>query len=193
MLAFIYSNLIAAGFEIPVPEWLFHKPKFKLKHLYSNHYRADVNFDDTERQHIINAMKDMEFFCNGMHTFSVDFNFDPSTETIENKYTILKVDGYHPYIIESDKRLQANTLGLCSYIDHGITIYMVSERLHTDIVYRTTVVHELGHAIGMRHTKPYSIMYKSNCGIVLYPTFIDAVELHNNYDCAPQDLRYFKL
>lgn len=60
-------------------------------------------------------------------------------------------------------------------------------------MYRTTMTHELGHYIGLDHTKHGSIMHKANHSSILYMTRIDAEEVAEKYQCNVDDLRYFKL
>lgn len=191
----IYSELVVAGLSLPTPKLLFHQPNYKLKCCYQETILADRNFTETERYLITEARKDLEHFCNGMIALDIRFELDPEDkETIRDNCVLLRVEVTHPSIVESDAKLESITLGLCDYMRNKTRrLYLVPERLTNPITFRTTAIHELGHFIGLSHTEKPSIMHKHNNNNILYPTYIDAVELSKVWNCDIQDLRYFKL
>ncbi len=144
---------------------------------------------------ILEAKGDLESFCNGLVEIDIRFNLDSEDkETIRNNCVLLRVSPNHPSIVESDEKLQNTTLGLCDYMANDTRrLYLVPERLTNPIAYKTTATHELGHFIGLGHTKRPSIMHKHNYNKVLYPTYNDAQEMAKAWNYKPEQFRYFKL
>lgn len=193
-LAKIYCELVTMGLEIPPPLMLFNKPKHQLEYKYFAEILADRNFTPAERSYIIEGTKDVESFCNGMIQFHIRFDLEPGTKVRSDASLILKVKSDNPIIEAASKTYKSDILGLCQTLPSGARIiYLVHDQLQNPIIYRTTVIHELGHYIGLEHTKYASIMHKSNFGNVLYPTYIDAQEMSKKYNCNPEDFKYFKL
>jgi hypothetical protein len=195
ILSDIYSELHTAGIKIARPKILFNQPSKRLNCEYSQTIFADKDFTSEERLLILEALDDLHYFCNGLIKLEIIFDLDSNEKDfINNNCVLLKVDGDHPSIVESDEKLKSTTLGLCSYMSNDTRkLYLVSERLWNPVTFKTTVTHELGHFIGLDHTKKRSIMHKANSSNVLYPTHIDAVEMGKVWIINPNDFRYFKL
>jgi hypothetical protein len=195
VLAELYTSLFTSGIKIAPPNFLFNKPKVKIPVRMAEVIHADITFTEEERKYILQAAKDMEFFTNDWFTFDITFDLDTENyDAFLEESIMLRVDGYNPSIVKSDEIHQNKTIGLCQYWDDGTRdIYMVYDRLHDPITWRTTAIHELGHFIGLSHTEGRSIMHKYNSKNILYPTYIDAQEFAKVYKCLPKDLRYFKL
>lgn len=191
----VYTDLVIAGLDIAPPKRLFHQPKQKLDCAYSDTILADKAFTEKERKLILEANQDLESFCNGLIELDIVFELDAEDkETIRNNCVLLRAPPTHPSIIASDEAIKNTTLGLCDYMANDTRrLYLVPERLYNPITFRTTATHELGHFIGLDHTKPNSIMYKHNTSRVLYPTRIDAEELAKTWQVNVEDLKYFKL
>jgi hypothetical protein len=194
-LADIYTLLVTSGVKIAPPSFLFNKPKVNIPVRIVEVIHADITFTPEEREWLLQASKDMEFFTNSWFTFDIKFDLDTENyDAFLEESIMLRVDGYNVNIVKSDEVHQNTTIGLCRYWEDGTRdIYMVYDRLHDPTTWRTTAIHELGHFIGMGHTPSRSIMYRHNSRSVLYPTYIDALEFSRLYKCLPKDLRYFKL
>jgi len=196
ILSRIYSDLVVgAGLDMASPDCLFYNPNKKLERYSQEVILADKNFTPKERKLIIEAVRNLEYFCNGMIEIILIFELDPENkEALSNHSVLLRVDATHPSIVTSDEKLGATTLGLCEYMDNNTRrLYLVVERLQDDIGFRTTTIHEFGHFIGMGHTDKPSIMHKHNSRNVLYPTYKDAMELAHRWSQHPNDFRYFML
>ena len=194
-LSNMYSGLVVGGaIRMEPPKFLFNQPSRKLQCLYQDLVLVDKSFTDEEKKLIVLAIKDLEYFCNGLIQIIPKFDLDPEDqETIKNNSVLLKVGPDHPSIVASDEKLELNTIGLCEYMENDTKrLYLVNGRLHNDIMFRTTAVHEFGHFIGLGHTPMPSIMHKSN-NSVLYPTREDALELSRIWKIYPGHLKYFKL
>lgn len=192
----IYSDLVVGGaLDIPPPNFLFHKPKKKVECYLKEVVLADRNFTPKERKLIVEAIKNLEDFCNGMIQIILSFELDPEDrEQMNNHSVLLRVDATHPSIVTSDEKLAATTLGLCEYmVNDTRRLYLVIERLQYPTTFRTTTIHEFGHFLGMDHTEKPSIMHKQNSRNVLYPTYKDAMELAHRWNQHPNDFRYFIL
>lgn len=192
----IYTELVVgAGLPIDPPYFLFNQPNRRLQCEYHDIILVDKTFTTKQQELIRAALKDLQYFCNGLIEINLIFDLDPEDkERIKNHSVLLNVDSSHPAIEASDERLQAKTLGLCEWLDNDTKrLYLVQERLPTDIIFRTTAIHELGHFIGMGHTEIPSIMHKNNNSNVLYPTYKDAKELSEVWDVYPGYFRYFKM
>jgi hypothetical protein len=194
-LSYIYTQLYFSGLKIKPPKILFNKPKNKLLCEYVGTIYADNSFTNEERILILEALDDLNYFCNGIIVINIEFTLDNTDEEfIKTHNTILKVTKDHPDIKESDNKIKAQTLGLYCYMQNSIgKIYLVCDRLGTSLTLRTTATHELGHFIGLEHTPHPSIMHKHNFNDVLFPTYLDAKDMSIAWKINPEMLRYFKL
>jgi hypothetical protein len=195
ILAEVYSDLRIGGLKLGKPKLLFNQPKKELDCEYSETIWADTTFTPAERILILESLDDLHYFCNGLVRLEIRFELDKSdSEFIKKNCVLLRVDGYHPSIVASDERIKSTTIGLCDWMANDTKrLYLVHERLSSPTTFRTTSIHELGHFIGLDHTKIPSIMHRSNHNNVLYPTRLDAEEVAKVWSINPQDLRYFKL
>lgn len=194
-LSNVYTDLVVTDtITSKPPAFLFNKPKKKLDCVYSDVILIDKNFDADEQKLIIEALQNVEDFCNGLVQILFKFDLDPNDhERISNHSVLLKATPEHPDIAAYDGYHDARCLGLCSYkANQTCHLYLVTDRLSTRTIFRTTAVHELGHFLNLGHTEMPSIMYKYNSNI-LYPTFKDACELAHTWSCEPWDFKYFKL
>jgi len=190
----IFTCLKQTGINVPPSHRFFNQPKITNDSQMLEEIHVDISFTEDERLLIRQAAKDFEYFSNDQVSFDLRFDLDPTDEeAIKNQAVMLRVDKTYPLVVEMDGYYNQTILGLCMYREEHDAVYMVYDRLSNPITFRTTVIHELGHFMGLDHTLGRSIMYKHNMNNVLYPTYIDAVEFAKTYDCKPEELRYFKI
>jgi hypothetical protein len=207
----LYNFLYFEGLKLSKPYWLINKPIKKLELRHSEFIWADAAFLPEERQLILQALDDINYFCNGLVSLQLKFgldNYDP--EVIKDYSVLLRVTAEHPAIIASDERISADTsstgktAGLCALSEfpnnYTRKLYLVVDRMLDPVVtkvnsvmFKTTATHELGHFIGMDHTDKQSIMHKVNYANCLYPSYLDAKEMAARWKISPEDLCYFKL
>lgn len=163
--------------------------------MYQDIIYVDKTFTPDEQKLIMEAANNLEEFCNGMIELFLTFELDPEDhETIKNNSVLLRVNSDFHAIVTSDTRVEGHTIGLCDYMSNDTKrLYLVMDRLHDSITFRTTAIHELGHFIGLGHIESPSIMHRRNNSNVLYPTFKDAKEVSKVWNVYREDLKYFKL
>lgn len=163
--------------------------------MYQDIIYVDKTFTPDEQKLIMEAVKNLEEFCNGMIELFLSFELDPDDyDTIRNNSVLLRVNSDHEAIVTSDARIDGYTIGLCDYMSNDTRrLYLVMDRLPGSIIFRTTTIHELGHFIGLGHIDSPSIMHRRNNSNVLYPTLKDAKEVSTRWNVYYKDLKYFKL
>lgn len=194
VLALIWAAFKISGLNLPTFSFLFNKPRIKFHNMIVETLHGDLAFTIREQKLILEAAKDMHRFTNGRVLFRIKFDLN-SNDNIYNRNVVLKITSDEELIQKQDKHHEANVLGLYYHRNNGTkSIYMITDRLNSsDNMFRTTMIHELGHYLGMGHTEGCSIMHKHNSNIVPYPTLPDAKELAKIWKCLPTDLSYFKL
>ena len=193
IISHLYTSLVILGIKISPPSILFNNPKNKIDAFKAETIHADMAFNETERQHILHAVEEWHKFSNQSVQLNIEFDLDAKIP-FNYQTTIIKTAITDPITAESDGYFKCNILGLCKpNADETVDLYIVHDRLTDPIKFRTTVMHEIGHFLGLDHTPNKSIMACKNYGDVLHLTYKDAVEFANKYKCQPADLRYFKL
>ncbi len=194
IVALAYSQIRLCGFNLPLYSFLFNKPKVKFHETIIETLHADTAFDLRERNLILEAAEDIYRFTNHRIKFDIIFDLEQGDD-IYSSCVIIKANSTNQYIQDADKEFKNNVIGLCYYRENETkSVHLVGDRLATSKnLFRTTAVHEFGHYIGMDHTARGSIMQPINSNLVLYPTYIDAVELAKVWKCLPTDFEYFKL
>lgn len=194
IIASLYSDLKMSGIKLPTYSFLFNKPKMNFDTTIIELVSGDVSFDDRERALILEAANDMYRFTNKRILFNITFDLE-SGDNINNKNVIIKSTSDQEHVQKADERHDNPVIGLCYYRDDNTkSIHMITDRLlYSDEIFRTTVIHEMGHYLDMTHTNEPSIMQPIISHVVAYPTYIDAVELARVWNCLPSELGYFKL
>jgi len=196
----LYCNLLAYGFKLPKISWLFNKPVKSVSHQLTVYILADTNFTKKEQLHILYAANNINYFCNGMVEFEIDFKLDPNNLLdIENNNTLIKARLQHPTIEKAIQEHQRQICGLCYYQPNkNRTIFLVPENLYNSTIFQATTAHELLHAIWLQHTEKPSILYDTVAyNKLLFPTKIDAQELVRVWSTVIpikiDQFRYFKM
>lgn len=192
----IYTGFKLAGIKLKPYSFLFNKPKINFHETIQETIHAGTDFNQHERELILEACDDMFRFTNGRIKFNILFDLDYyDKESFINNCVMAKALSEDEHIQKADEKYENNVIGLCYFRDNGTkSIYLVTDRLsRSDNLFRTTAIHEFGHYLGMKHTKGISLMQALNPNNILYPTYIDAVELANIWKCLPTDFKYFKL
>jgi len=127
--------------------------------------------------------------------FKIDIYFD-LTNTNRNTFgkdgLITRAYPEHPEVVKWDGYYKTKVLGLCLYRANNVReLFLIPNRLKTDIVFQTTAAHELGHYLWLMHIKGKGMMHAHNFGDILFPTLADAKEFAPKFDCRIEDLRYF--
>lgn len=123
-------------------------------------FHGDTSFTKEERKEIELAMDTWAGVTSGLVGFTVAWDVDwQSTASIvehENDSLISRVDPSNPYF-------QDGAIGRVAEIGgRPAHVWIVADRCNQLGVFRQVVIHELGHILGMLHTKdPDSIMYPS--------------------------------
>ncbi len=192
----LYTSLVLFGYDLPPPKALFNQPKGQSTVQFVETLRADFTFNSEERVQILRAIKDIERFTNDLILFEIEFDLNPSDEeTIYNQSVIIRAREDHPALVPWDNKSKGvRALGLCfSKDNYTKNLYIVPNRISNNILFRTTMIHEFGHFIGLGHEPKQSIMHAVNYNTVLYPTYIDAAAFAKLYNCSPEEFCYFKL
>ena len=163
--------------------YFFASDIFQPEKVYPNHVHKtlfiDRNFDEDEVAYITAAA--VEWTESTNHVAEFDVVVLPSNQPIgKNDIVVIKVNPDYPDIIVLDSMNKHSTLGL--YNDRGfiITIEIVSDRITNDD-YEGVILHELGHALGLKHNEGFD-----GIGTLMYPT----VNLGANY-ITEDDLKNF--
>ena len=193
ILCKIYTSLIILGIKISPPSILFNNPKKKINASRTETIHADITFDEKERQYILQAAEEWRQFSN--QSIDIKIDFDLNAEVPFNyETTLIKATASDPITVESDGYFKCTILGLCKpNADETIDLYIIYDRLKDPITFRSTVMHEIGHFLGLDHTPGNSIMSRRNHGNILHLTYNDAIEFAKKYKCQLSDLRYFCL
>lgn len=152
--------------------------------------RGDIDFNPCQRVATEDAINEWYEFTKGRFLFHVEYNLRKTDlDAPINDDLIFKVNSRFCHIKTWDKQNGVIGLGFCNNSsNHGI-IYMVDDRLNNHMDFKTTMMHELGHYVGLEHTLEGSIMYKFSSSIKKF-TQLDGLEFCDKYGCELTDLHY---
>jgi hypothetical protein len=123
----------------------------------------DTSLSDDEAITVIGAALEWQTATRGLVHYNI-VKLPITKDTIdENVIIVFSVSPYFPEILSLDKESSKTHLGY--YDSHGDTPYivLVSERLTPDN-YKSVILHELGHALGLKHNNGDEGM-----GTLMYP------------------------
>lgn len=166
------------------PKYLFHYSNTKTTETYDQPIYIDPNFSNKEKKLILEAINNLNFFLNNHIVFTASDNSPCKLIKTNSKDESIKMDL---------SKYKFKVLGLCRYEDEcNRKIYLLADNLDSDKKWKTTIIHELLHAIWLGHVESDSVMHKYNKGY-MYPNKFDAQELINVWgDIELKDLNYFK-
>jgi hypothetical protein len=114
---------------------------------------VDTDFDESERRHIVSAMRQWNYALNGLVQFRAKLlPDDPSPSTLSQirrsgGWIVAKVDSRHPLAHQGEGR---HALALTVGGNNGGFVYVISDRLGSrDLT--GVVMHEFGHVLGAGH------------------------------------------
>ena len=142
--------------------------------------RIDKDFNKSEREIIIDSLKDWEKYSDGLVKFII-INYAAHPYYVEDGYYIKKeqIDCFdtvdivkslstHNIIQHIDNQHENNIYGY-AYPDHAPNfILIITDRLKTKKTFKDIVMHEIGHILGVSHldderTLMHKYYYKSKC------------------------------
>lgn len=198
LIAKVYSQLLFLGFPLSPVKQMFNQPATSLPYTYTETLRGDINFNNTERELILQAIHDWEYFNNGFFRVNISFDLDPAIEYDGTDGQILKVDIDHKDVVKADGYYKTTIYGLCLYQTIKDTGYIkrrlmiVSERLENPFFFKAVVIHEIGHYLWLSHIKKRGIMHDYiNGNTPPYLTMEDAKEYGSKFNIDIENLRYF--
>jgi len=167
----------------------------------------DSSFDDFEREAITEAA--LEWTVTTNHIIDYDIIQLPTNEEIDMDHSIIIYNATpdHPHVIALDSSNKKTTLGLYDKQTIIPSILLVNQRINNED-YKSVVMHELGHSLGLEHIKGTNgldtlmypsryTMYQMNAGHqeliksgADHLTLKDGQQLCKLYHCDASKLKY---
>jgi len=129
---------------------------------------VDTDFDESERRHIVAAMRQWNYVLNGLVQFRAKLlPDDPSPSTLSQirrsgGWIVAKVDSRHPITRQGEGR---HALAVTVGGSNGGFVYVISDRIGSrDLT--GVVMHEFGHVLGAGHDSSglMAPVYNANSG-----------------------------
>lgn len=144
----------------------YSEPKISHKEVHQNHIHkilyVDPNFSDEEFVYISMAAAEWTRETNGIAKFDV-VKLPQKSIDKSNSILIVKVSEYYPNIVLVDRITNHKTIGFFDKNHPYPNIEIVESRI-TAKIYKSTVLHELGHVVGLLHNEGIDGM-----GTLMYP------------------------
>lgn len=186
--SFVLTIVMTFCFWIMAVPVAYH-PKSYPAHYHKTLY-LDRNMSQYELEQIVAATIEWHEATGGIVTF--DVKRLPQPDIIPaNAILMLHVTPDFPDIIILDNLNQNSTLGLYTHESSIYYIALVADRL-TEDDYKSVVLHELGHAVGLEHNEG-----ENGVGTLMYPsiekgadriTYTDIKKFCKLYRCNPAEL-----
>lgn len=186
---FLIALLLYPSFSNPTKKYLLG-PTSAHKTIYV----AD-NFSEEEYGFVKDAAKEWADETKGIITFDIYFGFTfknyESMKYDRNVMVLVKANSDEPIVDALDKRIKVTILGYFLTKTGTQTVLIVPDRLENEDLFRATVIHELGHSIGLKHIDERdAIMYES-LGSEVHLTKQDIKHLCKTYYCDESSLGGF--
>lgn len=120
----------------------------------------DSNFSQEEIIYIQSAMNQWTVSTSGYFIFEIlPWREDwEHLNTSQRNLLILKVFSNEKFVIEIENKFGHQIAGLASRHNGIETIHLVPDRIYRTEYFHQVMLHEIGHLIGINHTKEWSIM-----------------------------------
>jgi hypothetical protein len=170
-IAAIIGLMIIYYFSVPLFQPQVNYPKYVHKTIYLDRYLAK-----DEVEFITYAALKWGESTKYRATFDIVTLPQKNVTITENDIIILNTSPDNPHIMMLDENNKFFTYGYYDPNSPIPAIYLVSDRL-TDENYVVVVMHELGHALGLKHNDDIN-----GIGTLMYPNIILAASKITSYD-----------
>lgn len=154
---------------------------------------GDVDFSSAQRRAIEEAVHEWYEFTKNRFLFHIIYDLHKTDlDAAQTNDLIFNVDSQFHHVQTWDAEHAITALGYCINERTRGTIYIVKDRLDNYLDFKLTIMHELGHYIGLEHTPKGSIMYKNNSPQTKF-TELDGIEFCDKYGGSLTDLYYHSI
>lgn len=141
---------------------IYNKHKEYPTHVHTTLF-LDRNFDDTEKDIIIEAALEWGQATNGIVEYDIVELPTKNKVDLKSGVLLVKVSPDYPDIQLLDQYKNSTTLGYFEGRRYSPYIEIVADRISTD-KYKAVVLHELGHSLGLEHLEGLD-----NADALMYP------------------------
>ena len=155
----------------------------------------DKRFSKIEINYIEEALNEWSEKSNNLLQFKVEYNININEkEYIKNKYQSIMIEKTHSSdteIVFVEKLSETTLIGLCNTSTAPIDVMIIFDRLKNKEEYRSVVIHEIGHALGLKHSDiRWTLMYPYIDSGSYHLTYYDMEQFCKIYSCNVKDLNF---